>query len=269
MFLDKKHQPCSELWHYTIAKDPRTSRAFPRPRGQRLLAETDTHRDRTRAGPETPKEASSQSQLPRKAGHPNLKLGARIGLCTGGAAPLPQSPLHFYGGGLGRYSVWKVGVGAPNGSWSCICTASHPLYLRDNACEARKGETGRGALRIDRGCGADGATLAGCTQPAPPPPAGNLPTALLGEGRAGCLGCFEGWCVADPLCFVTTTPPLCPPRVSGAGISQVDPQWKQASAHRANEPARQPQLLAEQATAGGEVAAGPAHCRPPVCFKCY
>lgn len=116
MFFDKKHQPCSEPWHYTIAKDPRTPRAFPRPRGQRLLAETNTHRDRTRAGPETPKKTSLQSQRPRKAGYPNLKLGARICLRAGGAAPFPQSPLHFYGGGawggtlFGRLG-WRIQTG--------------------------------------------------------------------------------------------------------------------------------------------------------------
>lgn len=96
MFFDKKHQSCSEPWNYTIAKTPPTSRAFPRPRGQRLLAETNTHTDRTRAATETPKETSSQSQRLRKAGHPTPKLGVRVCLRAGRAVPIPAPHTHTY-----------------------------------------------------------------------------------------------------------------------------------------------------------------------------
>lgn len=44
-------------------------------------------------------------------------------------------------------------------------------------------------------------------------------------------------CVAEPLCFASITPPLFPPRVSVAGISQVERRWLQAGARRADKAA--------------------------------
>lgn len=117
-----------------------------------------------------------------------------------------------------------------------------------------------GTLELDRGWGAHGPPWQVACHLFPQPQQGTfLPLCVR---RVGCGGYAEGWCVPDPLCFVTHSSPL-PTPVSGEGISQVERQWKRADWHRANEAARQPRRPAERPLLEPRAA-----CLA-LCFKCY
>lgn len=137
---------------------PRTLRLpepFRRPRGQRLPAATNTHKGRTRAGLRHPGRLARRASAGESGTPRPLKLGAGVRRLAGRAA-LTASAVRFYGGGAWGCALaggWE-GV-TRDASWSCICTTSHPLYLGDNAYEARR-DGGEGALGIERGSGTNG-----------------------------------------------------------------------------------------------------------------
>lgn len=84
-----------------------------------------------------------EEPAPERGGPPRpLKLGTGVGRRACGAA-LPAALQHFQGGGAwgGALAGKWEGV-ARDASWSCICRTSHPLYLGDNAREARRGGGG-------------------------------------------------------------------------------------------------------------------------------